>query len=265
MPQSTTLPSLTPAASPAPIPCSTAPVTTLTPLTPRGARSITALGTPEPSLCRPGSVSGTRQPGRAVHTSHHSSSRKSESSSNVTSTSSHSSGSSCGAMAYWKQKPGPHFQQQQQQALGLSQARPEGSIPGHSHDGGPPHNSRSAGTGTVHLYLAAAATHLPSQPGPTYTPTQAPGSTWWPLRARCSTAYSTLPTQLAPTVMSCEHGTLGPGLVHPPPQPVFSHQTYMSTSPASTVYTGYPLRCTKVNQYPYIPSSGSGRERRENG
>lgn len=129
----------------------------------------------------------------------------------------------------------------------------------------PRHNSRSAGTGTVHLYLAAAATHLPSQPGPTYTPTQAPGSTWWPLRARCSTAYSTLPTQLAPTVMSCEHGTLGPGLVHPSPQPVFSHQTYMSTSPASTVYTGYPLRCTKVNQYPYIPSSGSGRERRENG
>ncbi|KGL95254.1 Homeodomain-interacting protein kinase 2 [Charadrius vociferus] len=41
--------------------------------------------------------------------------------------------------------------------------------------------------------------------------------------------------------------------IHPSQyQAQFAHQTYISASPASTVYTGYPLSPTKVNQYPYI-------------
>uniref|UniRef100_A0A671LZY4 non-specific serine/threonine protein kinase n=1 Tax=Sinocyclocheilus anshuiensis TaxID=1608454 RepID=A0A671LZY4_9TELE len=35
-------------------------------------------------------------------------------------------------------------------------------------------------------------------------------------------------------------------------QAQFAHQTYISASPASTVYTGYPLSPTKINQYPYL-------------
>uniref|UniRef100_A0A8C9QUU5 non-specific serine/threonine protein kinase n=1 Tax=Spermophilus dauricus TaxID=99837 RepID=A0A8C9QUU5_SPEDA len=41
--------------------------------------------------------------------------------------------------------------------------------------------------------------------------------------------------------------------IHPSQYPAqFAHQTYISASPASTVYTGYPLSPAKVNQYPYI-------------
>uniref|UniRef100_A0A3Q3H2M2 non-specific serine/threonine protein kinase n=1 Tax=Kryptolebias marmoratus TaxID=37003 RepID=A0A3Q3H2M2_KRYMA len=121
------------------------------------------------------------------------------------------------------------------------------------------HNSPSH-TGSVHPHLAA--THLPSQPHLyTYTAPAALGST--------STVAHLVASQ-GPARHAVQHGTYPPSIVHQVPvsmshrvlpsptlhhsqyQAQFAHQAYISASPASTVYTGYPLSPTKVNQYPYL-------------
>uniref|UniRef100_A0A7N4PTX5 non-specific serine/threonine protein kinase n=1 Tax=Sarcophilus harrisii TaxID=9305 RepID=A0A7N4PTX5_SARHA len=208
-----------------------------------------------------------------VNTSHHSSSYKSKSSSIVTSTSGHSSGNSSGAIAYRQPRPGPHFQQQQ--PLNLSQAQQHIT----TDRAGPhrrqqayitptiaqapysfPHNSPSHGT--VHPHLAAAAAHLPTQPHLyTYTTPAALGSTGTVAHLVASQGSARHTVQHAAYPASIVHQvpvSMGPRVlpsptIHPSQyQAQFAHQTYISASPASTVYTGYPLSPAKVNQYPYI-------------
>ncbi|CAM9160905.1 unnamed protein product, partial [Bubo scandiacus] len=209
-----------------------------------------------------------------VTTSHHSSSYKSKSSSTVTSTSGHSSGSSSGAVAYRQQRPGAHFQQQQ--PLNLSQAQQHittdrtGSHRRQQAYITPaiaqapysfPHNSPSHGTVHPHL-AAAAAAHLPTQPHLyTYTAPAALGSTGTVAHlvasqgsARHAVQHTTYPASIVHQVpVSMGPRGLPSPTIHPSQyQAQFAHQTYISASPASTVYTGYPLSPTKVNQYPYI-------------
>ncbi|KAK2539655.1 hypothetical protein Q9233_001695 [Columba guinea] len=209
-----------------------------------------------------------------VTTSHHSSSYKSKSSSTVTSTSGHSSGSSSGAVAYRQQRPGAHFQQQQ--PLNLSQAQQHittdrtGSHRRQQAYITPtiaqapysfPHNSPSHGTVHPHL-AAAAAAHLPTQPHLyTYTAPAALGSTGTVAHlvasqgsARHTVQHTTYPASIVHQVpVSMGPRVLPSPTIHPSQyQAQFAHQTYISASPASTVYTGYPLSPTKVNQYPYI-------------
>ncbi|NXL95210.1 HIPK2 kinase, partial [Alectura lathami] len=209
-----------------------------------------------------------------VTTSHHSSSYKSKSSSTVTSTSGHSSGSSSGAVAYRQQRPGAHFQQQQ--PLNLSQAQQHittdrtGSHRRQQAYITPtiaqapysfPHNSPSHGTVHPHL-AAAAAAHLPTQPHLyTYTAPAALGSTGTVAHlvasqgsARHAVQHTTYPASIVHQVpVSMGPRVLPSPTIHPSQyQAQFAHQTYISASPASAVYTGYPLSPTKVNQYPYI-------------
>uniref|UniRef100_A0A8C5RYS3 Homeodomain interacting protein kinase 2 n=1 Tax=Laticauda laticaudata TaxID=8630 RepID=A0A8C5RYS3_LATLA len=204
-----------------------------------------------------------------VTTSHHSSSCKSKSSSIVTSTSGHSSGSSSGAIAYRQQRPG-HFQQQQ--PLNLSQAQQHIATGSHRRQQAYitptiaqapysfPHNSPSHGTVHPHL-AAAAAAHLPTQPHLyTYTAPAALGSTGTVAHlvasqgsARHTVQHTAYPASIVHQVpVSMGPRVLPSPTIHPSQyQAQFAHQTYISASPAS-VYTGYPLSPTKINQYPYI-------------
>uniref|UniRef100_H2T850 non-specific serine/threonine protein kinase n=1 Tax=Takifugu rubripes TaxID=31033 RepID=H2T850_TAKRU len=121
------------------------------------------------------------------------------------------------------------------------------------------HNSPSH-TGNVHPHLAA--THLPSQPHLyTYTAPAALGSTGTVAHlvasqgsARHAVQHGSYPPSLVHQVpVSMGHRVLpSPSLHHSQYQAQFAHQAYISASPASTVYTGYPLSPTKVNQYPYL-------------
>ncbi|CAB1313569.1 unnamed protein product [Coregonus sp. 'balchen'] len=180
-------------------------------------------------------------------------------------------------MAYRQQRLGPHpFQQQQ--PLNLSQAQQHmvaerngghrrqqayitptiaAQAPYSFHH----HNSPSH-TANVHTHLAT--THLPGQPH-LYTYTAAPvalGSTGTVAHlvatqgsARHTVQHATYHTPgiVHQVPVSMGHGVLpSPTLHHSQYQAQFAHQTYISASPASTVYTGYPLSPTKVNQYPYL-------------
>lgn len=118
------------------------------------------------------------------------------------------------------------------------------------------HNSPSH-TGGVHPHLAAP--HLPSQPHLyTYTaPPAALGSGGTVAHLVASQSSARHPVQHGSYVhqvpVSVSHRVLpSPTLHHGQYQAQFAHQAYISASPASTVYTGYPLSPTKVNQYPYL-------------
>uniref|UniRef100_A0A3P8NVM9 non-specific serine/threonine protein kinase n=1 Tax=Astatotilapia calliptera TaxID=8154 RepID=A0A3P8NVM9_ASTCA len=121
------------------------------------------------------------------------------------------------------------------------------------------HNSPSH-TGNVHPHLAA--THLPSQPHLyTYTAPAALGSTSTVAHlvasqssARHAVQHGSYPPSIVHQVpVSMGHRVLpSPTLHHSQYHAQFAHQAYISASPASTVYTGYPLSPTKVNQYPYL-------------
>ncbi|CAB1322959.1 unnamed protein product [Coregonus sp. 'balchen'] len=131
------------------------------------------------------------------------------------------------------------------------------------------HNSPSH-TANVHTHLSAthlsathlaathlAATHLPGQPHLyTYTTTPAAlGSTGTvahlvatPGSARHTVQHTTYHTPgiVHQVPVSMGHHVLpSPTLHHSQYQAQFAHQTYISASPASTVYTGYPLSPTK--------------------
>ncbi|XP_015230220.1 PREDICTED: homeodomain-interacting protein kinase 2 isoform X3 [Cyprinodon variegatus] len=182
-------------------------------------------------------------------------------------------GGAAGGVAYRQQRSGPH--PLQQQPLNLSQAQqhmvaernaghrrqqayitpniaPQASYSFH-------HNSPSH-TGNVHPHLAA--THLPSQPHLyTYTAPTALGSTSTVAHlmasqssARHAVQHGSYPPSIVHQVpVSVSHRVLpSPTLHHSQYQAQFAHQAYISASPASTVYTGYPLSPTKVNQYPYL-------------
>lgn len=121
------------------------------------------------------------------------------------------------------------------------------------------HNSPSH-SANVHPHLAA--THLSGQPHLyTYTTPAALGSTGTVAHlvasqgsAHHAVQHAGYPPSIVHQVpVSMGHRVLpSPTLHHGQYQPQFAHQTYISASPASTVYTGYPLSPTKMNQYPYL-------------
>uniref|UniRef100_A0A8C9UB29 non-specific serine/threonine protein kinase n=1 Tax=Scleropages formosus TaxID=113540 RepID=A0A8C9UB29_SCLFO len=168
------------------------------------------------------------------------------------------------------QRPGPHpFQQQ---PLNLSQAQAHmapdrtgghrrqqayiaptiaAQAPYSFHHTSPSH------TAAVHPHLGA--THLSGQPHLyTYPAPAALGSTGAVAHlvasqgsVRHAVPHSTYPPAMVPVSMG--HRVLpSPTLHHSQYQAQFAHQTYISASPGSAVYTGYPLSPTKVNQYPYL-------------
>ncbi|XP_069484832.1 homeodomain-interacting protein kinase 2 isoform X2 [Ambystoma mexicanum] len=193
---------------------------------------------------------------------------KPSTSSLVSTASTHASGGSSGAISYRQQRLGvPSFQQQQ--PLNLSQAPPHLSA---ERTVNPrrqqayiaptiaqapysfPHSSPSHGA--VHPHLATA--HLPSQPHLyTYTAPAALGSTGTVAHLVASqgaarhTAYPTSIVHQVPVSMA--HRVLPSPTIHPGQyQAQFAHQTYIRASPTSTVYAGFPLSPTKINQYPFL-------------
>uniref|UniRef100_A0A3Q3RCS2 non-specific serine/threonine protein kinase n=1 Tax=Monopterus albus TaxID=43700 RepID=A0A3Q3RCS2_MONAL len=205
--------------------------------------------------------------------SHQNSAYKFKSTNGVVSGNNHVPGGMTGGGSYRQQRSGPH--PLQQQPLNLSQAqqhmvaerngghrRQQAYItptiatqaPYSFHHNSPSH------TGNVHAHLAA--THLPSQPHLyTYTAPAALGSTGTVAHlvasqgsARHAVQHGTYPPSIVHQVpVSMGHRVLpSPTLHHTQYQAQFAHQAYISASPASTVYTGYPLSPTKVNQYPYL-------------
>ncbi|CDQ85555.1 unnamed protein product [Oncorhynchus mykiss] len=186
-----------------------------------------------------------------------------------------------GGVAYRQQRSGPNpFQQQQ--PLNLSQVWRESQAQHHmvtERNGGHrhqqayitptiaaqapysfQHHNSPSHTANVHTHLAAthlAATHLPGQPHLyTYTATPAAlGSTGTvahlvatPGSARHTVQHTTYHTPgiVHQVPVSMGHHVLpSPTLHHSQYQAQFAHQTYISASPASTVYTGYPLSPTK--------------------
>uniref|UniRef100_A0A8C4HTX2 non-specific serine/threonine protein kinase n=1 Tax=Dicentrarchus labrax TaxID=13489 RepID=A0A8C4HTX2_DICLA len=204
---------------------------------------------------------------------HQNSAYKFKSSNGVVSGNNHVPGGMTGGGSYRQQRSGPH--PLQQQPLNLSQAqqhmvaerngghrRQQAYItptiatqaPYSFHHNSPSH------TGNVHPHLAA--THLPSQPHLyTYTTPAALGSTGTVAHlvasqgsARHAVQHGSYPPSIVHQVpVSMGHRVLpSPTLHHSQYQAQFAHQAYISASPASTVYTGYPLSPTKVNQYPYL-------------
>ncbi|KAM4553558.1 homeodomain-interacting protein kinase 2 isoform 3-T3 [Fundulus diaphanus] len=184
----------------------------------------------------------------------------------------HLPGGAVGGVAYRQQRSGPHHLQQQ--PLNLSQAqqhmvaerngghrRQQAYIAPNIATQAPyfHHNSPSH-TGNVHPHLAA--THLSSQPHLyTYTAPAALGSTGTVAHlvasqgsARHAVQHGSYPPSIVHQVpVSVSHRVLpSPTLHHGQYQAQFAHQAYISASPASTVYAGYPLSPTKVNQYPYL-------------
>uniref|UniRef100_A0AAV2L629 Homeodomain-interacting protein kinase 2 n=2 Tax=Knipowitschia caucasica TaxID=637954 RepID=A0AAV2L629_KNICA len=177
-----------------------------------------------------------------------------------------------GAGAYRQQRTGPH--PLQQQPLNLSQAQ-QHMVAERNHRRQqayitptiapqPPysfHHNSPSHAANVHPHLAA--THLSSQPHLyTYAGPTGLGST--------GTVAHLVASQGSGRHAVHQHGPYPAGLVHQVPvsmshrvlpsptlhhgqyQAQFAHQAYISASPASTVYTGYPLSPTKVNQYPYL-------------
>ncbi|XP_041852345.1 homeodomain-interacting protein kinase 2 isoform X4 [Melanotaenia boesemani] len=204
---------------------------------------------------------------------HQNSAYKFKSSNGVTSGNNHIPGGITGGGSYRQQRSGPH--PLQQQPLNLSQAQQHmvaerngghrrqqayitpniaAQAPYSFHHNSPSH------TGNVHPHLAA--THLPSQPHLyTYTAPAALGSTSTVAHlvasqgsARHAVQHGSYPPSIVHQVpVSMGHRMLpSPTLHHSQYQAQFAHQAYISASPASTVYTGYPLSPTKVNQYPYL-------------
>ncbi|XP_067090751.1 homeodomain-interacting protein kinase 2 [Osmerus mordax] len=209
---------------------------------------------------------------------HQNSVYKFKSSNGMVAANNHLSGGVSGGGAYRQQRSGPHpFQQQ---PLNLSQVWREhaqqhmvaerngghrrqqayitptitAQAPYTFHHNSPSH------TANVHPHLTA--THLPGQTHLyTYTTPAALGSTGTVAHlvasqgsARHAVQHTSYPGGIVHQVpVSMGHGVLpSPTLHHSQYQAQFGHQTYISASPASTVYTGYPLSPTKVNQYPYL-------------
>ncbi|XP_030646603.1 homeodomain-interacting protein kinase 2 isoform X2 [Chanos chanos] len=185
----------------------------------------------------------------------------------------HSAGGLTGGGSYRQQRSGPHpFQQQ---PLNLSQAQQHMAVErsgGHRRQQAyiaptitaqAPysfHHNSPSHTANVHPHLAA--THLSGQPHLyTYTAPAALGSTGTVAHlvasqgsARHAVQHATYPPGIVHQVpVSMGHRVLPSPTLHPSQyQAQFAHQTYISASPASTVYTGYPLSPTKMNQYPYL-------------
>ncbi|KAM9754335.1 homeodomain-interacting protein kinase 2 isoform 3-T3 [Menidia menidia] len=204
---------------------------------------------------------------------HQNSSYKFKSSNGVVSGNGHIPGGVTGGGSYRQQRSGPH--PLQQQPLNLSQAqqhmvaerngahrRQQAYITPNIAPQAPysfHHNSPSH-TGNVHPHLAA--THLPSQPHLyTYATPAALGSTSTVAHlvasqgsARHAVQHGSYPPSIVHQVpVSMGHRVLPSPTLHHSQYPAqFAHQAYISASPASTVYTGYPLSPTKVNQYPYL-------------
>ncbi|XP_051952668.1 homeodomain-interacting protein kinase 2-like isoform X1 [Xyrauchen texanus] len=184
----------------------------------------------------------------------------------------HLSGGVAVGGSYRQQRSGPHpFQQQ---PLNLSQAQQHMAV---ERNGGhlrqqayitptmatqAQYSFHNSPTHTANVHTHLAPPHLSGQPHLyTYTAPTALGSTGTVAHlmasqgsARHAVQHANYPPGIVHQVpVSMGHRVLpSPTLHHGQYQAQFAHQTFISASPASTVYTGYPLSPTKMNQYPYL-------------
>ncbi|KAI9523499.1 Homeodomain-interacting protein kinase 2 [Dissostichus eleginoides] len=202
---------------------------------------------------------------------HQNTAYKFKSSNGVLSGNHHLPGGIPGGVAYRQQRSGPH--PLQQQPLNLSQAQQHMVAERNGHRRQQAyitptiatqaqyfHHNSPSHTANVHPHLAA--THLPNQPHLyAYTTPATLGSTGTVAHlvasqgsVRHAVQHGSYPPSIIHQVpVSMGHRVLpSPTLHHSQYQAQFAHQAYISASPASTVYTGYPLSPTKVNQYPYL-------------
>ncbi|XP_023657882.1 homeodomain-interacting protein kinase 2-like isoform X4 [Paramormyrops kingsleyae] len=175
-----------------------------------------------------------------------------------------SSGSVTGGGPLRQQRPGPHHFQQQ--PLNLSQQAQQHMM---AECGSAPRRQQAYIAPTLSAQAPysfhqsspsrAGAVHLPGQPHLyTYAAPAALGSSGAVAHlvgpqgsARHAVQHGAYPAGMVPVGMG--HRVLpSPTLHHGQYQAQFTHQTYISASPGSAVYTGYPLSPTKVNQYPYL-------------
>uniref|UniRef100_A0AAQ4REX1 non-specific serine/threonine protein kinase n=1 Tax=Gasterosteus aculeatus aculeatus TaxID=481459 RepID=A0AAQ4REX1_GASAC len=197
---------------------------------------------------------------------------KFKSSNGLASGNNHLHGGLTGGGSYRQQRSGLHALQQQPLNLSQAQQHMASERNGHRRQQAyitptiatqPPysfHHNSPSHAGNVHPHLAA--THLPGQPHLyTYTAPAALGSTGTVAHlvasqgsARHAVQHGSYPPSIVHQVpVSMGHRVLpSPTLHHGQYQAQFAHQAYISASPASAVYTGYPLSPTKVNQYPYL-------------
>ncbi|XP_077954106.1 homeodomain-interacting protein kinase 2-like [Gasterosteus aculeatus] len=203
---------------------------------------------------------------------HQNSAYKFKSSNGLASSNNHLHGGLTGGGSYRQQRSGLHALQQQPLNLSQAQQHMANERNGHRRQQAyitptiatqPPysfHHNSPSHAGNVHPHLAA--THLPGQPHLyTYTAPAALGSTGTVAHlvasqgsARHAVQHGSYPPSIVHQVpVSMGHRVLpSPTLHHGQYQAQFAHQAYISASPASAVYTGYPLSPTKVNQYPYL-------------
>nr|XP_040024587.1 LOW QUALITY PROTEIN: homeodomain-interacting protein kinase 2-like [Gasterosteus aculeatus aculeatus] len=203
---------------------------------------------------------------------HQNSAYKFKSSNGLASGNNHLHGGLTGGGSYRQQRSGLHALQQQPLNLSQAQQHMASERNGHRRQQAyitptiatqPPysfHHNSPSHAGNVHPHLAA--THLPGQPHLyTYTAPAALGSTGTVAHlvasqgsARHAVQHGSYPPSIVHQVpVSMGHRVLpSPTLHHGQYQAQFAHQAYISASPASAVYTGYPLSPTKVNQYPYL-------------
>ncbi|XP_077939123.1 homeodomain-interacting protein kinase 2-like [Gasterosteus aculeatus] len=203
---------------------------------------------------------------------HQNSAYKFKSSNGLASGNNHLHGGLTGGGSYRQQRSGLHALQQQPLNLSQAQQHMANERNGHRRQQAyitptiatqPPysfHHNSPSHAGNVHPHLAA--THLPGQPHLyTYTAPAALGSTGTVAHlvasqgsARHAVQHGSYPPSIVHQVpVSMGHRVLpSPTLHHGQYQAQFAHQAYISASPASAVYTGYPLSPTKVNQYPYL-------------
>ncbi|XP_051579876.1 homeodomain-interacting protein kinase 2 isoform X4 [Myxocyprinus asiaticus] len=201
--------------------------------------------------------------------SHQNSTYKFKTSNGGLSGNNHLSGGMAVGGSYRQQRLGPHpFQQQ---PLNLSQAQQHMAVDRNRRQQAyitptmatqAQYSFHNSPTHTANIHPHLAPPHLPGQPHLyTYTAPTALGSTGTVAHlvasqgsARHAVQHASYPPGIVHQVpVSMGHRVLpSPTLHHGQYQAQFAHQTYISASPASTVYTGYPLSPTKMNQYPYL-------------
>ncbi|XP_052007989.1 homeodomain-interacting protein kinase 2 isoform X1 [Xyrauchen texanus] len=201
--------------------------------------------------------------------SHQNSTYKFKTSNGGLSGNNHLSGGMAVCGSYRQQRLGPHpFQQhplnlsQAQQHMAVDRNRRQQAYITPTMATQAQYSFHNSPTHTANVHPHLAPPHLPGQPHLyTYTAPTALGSTGTVAHlvasqgsARHAVQHASYPPGIVHQVpVSMGHRVLpSPTLHHGQYQAQFAHQTYISASPASTVYTGYPLSPTKMNQYPYL-------------
>lgn len=141
------------------------------------------------------------------------------------------------------ERSGGHRRQQAYIAPTMAAQAPYSFHPHHHHHHSSPSHHPHHLPGQTHLYAYAAA---PAALG-------SAGAVAHLVTSQGSARHAYPPGLVHQVPVSVAHRVLSSPALHPAQyQAQFTHQTYISASPAAAVYTGYPLSPAKVNQYPYL-------------